>query len=258
LGFEVIAAGKGKNNPLDRTATPDRLTDEAREKNMSPKMLCSFVDGTKTMVEMTALANATGLIPDVRGMHGPQATLDDLPRIFAPREEGGILSRTGVVEYVLGDVAPGVFVVITTQDPVIAADLRYLRLGPGPRWVLYRPYHLANLEVPLSVARAVLLNEPTICPRPRPVAEAITIAKRDLHAGEQIDGLGGFTVYGSIDRAETAREEGLLPLGLAPGSVLRRDVPQGAPLHLSDVELDKNQMIVALRRMQDRLLYAEL
>ncbi|MBX5451630.1 MAG: NAD(P)-dependent oxidoreductase, partial [Thermogemmatispora sp.] len=113
LGFEIVAAGKGKNNPLDRSATPQQLAEQARSRHMSPHMLTSFVDGTKTMVEMTAVANATGLVPDVSGMHGPQATPETLARIFCPREDGGILGRRGVVDYALGSVAPGVFLVIT-------------------------------------------------------------------------------------------------------------------------------------------------
>src|SRR5438874_9309604 len=115
LGFEVVAAGKGKNNPLDRTATPQQLTEQAKQQEMNPKMLTSFVDGTKTMVEMTAVANATGLVPDISGMHGPYATPDTLAKIFCPQEDGGILHQRGVVDYALGNIAPGVFLIITTQ-----------------------------------------------------------------------------------------------------------------------------------------------
>jgi predicted homoserine dehydrogenase-like protein len=255
LGLEVVCAGKGKNNPLDRSATPETLAARAREVGASPKMLCSFVDGTKTMVEMAALANATGLKVDQRFMHGAESSVKDLPRIFCPREQGGILEQPGVVDYALG-VAPGVFVVFTTQLPVVVDTLRYLSMGEGPNWVLYRPYHLTSLETPISVARAVLNHDPTIQPTHGLVAEVLTVAKRTLRAGEQIDSIGGFTVYGGVDLAEVAREEGLLPLGLAQGATLRRDVEMGQVIRYDDVDLDESQTVVQLRRLQDQMLAA--
>nr|MCU0491919.1 SAF domain-containing protein [Chloroflexaceae bacterium] len=255
LGLTVLCAGKGKNNPLDRTATPDTMAARAKEAGASPKMICSFVDGTKTMVEMAALANATGLTPAQRGMYGPQTTLKQLPQIFALREQGGILEQTGVVDYVIGDVAPGVFVVFTSNLPVVIEELRYLKMGDGPNWTLYRPYHLTSIETPLSVAKAVLRHEATIAPTYGMVAEVITVAKRDLRAGETLDGIGGFTVYGLTERAEVARRENLLPLGLAQKATLRRDVEIGQPLTYADVQLDETQTVVQLRRMQDQWLY---
>lgn len=255
LGLEVVCAGKGKNNPLDRTATPDMLAAKAHQIGASPKMLCSFVDGTKTMVEMAALANATGLGVDQRFMHGPESSVKDLPTVFCPREQGGVLNQRGVVDYARG-VAPGVFVVFTAQKPVVTDTLRYLKMGDGPNWVLYRPYHLTSLETPLSVARAVLNGEPTIQPRHGLVAEVLTVAKRTLRAGEKIDSIGGYTVYAGVDMADIAREEGLLPLGLAQGATLRRDVEPGHIIRYADVDLDEGQTVVQLRRLQDQLLAA--
>jgi len=253
MGFRIVALGKGKNNPLDREATPDKLAAEAASKKMSAKMLTAFVDGTKTQVEMTALANATGLVPEKRGMHGPVATVEQLPKLFSLKSQGGILEREGVVDYVLGSVAPGVFVVVTTEQKTIIKDLQYLKVGPGPNWVLYRPYHLANLETPLSAARAVLLGETTIATVSKPVAETITVAKKDLKAGEKLDGIGQYTFYGSIEKAEIATQEGLLPIGLAEGSVLKTDVTKGQPITYEQVELDYKSMIVHLRALQDRM-----
>ena len=250
LGFEVICAGKGKNNPLDRTATPDTVADRAAQQNMNPKMLASFVDGTKTMVEMTSLANATGFVPDVRGMHGPEVTPKTIADVYSPVANGGILESTGVVEYGRG-IAPGVFVVFTTDQPKLVRDLRYLSMGDGPYWALYRPYHLTSLETPISIARAVLKGETTVATDTPPTAETITVAKRDLSEGETIDALGGFTVFGMIESAAVAREAGFLPLGLAPGAVLTRSVPQGQPLTYADVELDESSIILHLRRLQD-------
>ena len=254
LGLEIICAGKGKNNPLDRAATPDMLAAEARLKGAAPKMLCSFVDGTKTMVEMAALANATGLLPSRRGLHGPTTTVDQLARVFSLRDQGGILDRPGVVDYAIGNVAPGVFLVFTSTLHVVVDELRYLKMGDGPNWALYRPYHLTSLETPLSVARAVLDGEATIAPSCGLVAEVITVAKRRLRAGETIDGIGGFTVYGLVEHASIAHEEQLLPLGLAQGATLRRDLPPDTPLTYGDVSLDERQTVVQLRRLQDQWL----
>lgn len=254
LGLTVLCAGKGKNNPLDRSATPESLSAEARAKGTSAKMLCSFVDGTKTMVEMAALANATGLRPARRGMFGPTTTLDQLPKVFAPQSQGGLLDTIGVVDYVIGNVAPGVFLVFTSDLPVVVDELRYLKMGDGPNWALYRPYHLTSIETPLSVVRAVLSREPTIAPSHGMVAEVITVAKRNLRAGERIDGIGGSTVYGLTDLAEIARAERLLPLGIAQNATLRHDIEIGQPLRYDDVILDETQTVVQLRRLQDQWL----
>jgi predicted homoserine dehydrogenase-like protein len=258
LGLTVVCAGKGKNNPLDRSATPESLAAEARAKGTAPKMLCSFVDGTKTMVEMAALANATGLLPSRRGLHGPQVDTDYLARVFASVEQGGILSEIGVVDYAIGDLAPGVFLVFTSELPVVIDELRYLKMGDGPNWALYRPYHLTSIETPLSVARAVIEGEATIEPSHGLVAEVITVAKRELRAGERIDGIGGSTVYGLIERAAAARTERLLPLGLAQHAVLLRDVALGETITYDDVLLDESQTVVQLRRLQDRWLGQEI
>ena len=136
LGFEITAVGKGKNNPLNRSSNPDTVSDKAEMKHMSPKMLASFEDGTKTMVEMTSIANAIGFEPEVRGAHGPQVSVKDLPRVFSPAEVGGMLKSRKVVDYAVGP-APGVFVIITTDREKIIRDLNYLSLnGHNGYWCL--------------------------------------------------------------------------------------------------------------------------
>lgn len=254
LGFEIVAIGKGKNNPLDRTANPDTVAKRAKEQNMSAKMLASFVDGTKTMVEMTSIGNGTGYRPEVPGAYGPQCSPKDLPKVFVPKAAGGIFNARGAVDYAVGDVAPGVFVIITTDQPKIITDLKYLRLnGHGGYWALYRPYHLANLETPITVAQAVLDREVTLATTRPPVCETVAAAKRDLQPGDKIDALGGFTVYGLIEQEETARRAGMLPLGLAVGATLVKPVKTGQPVRYADVQLDEGQTIVRLRREQDRM-----
>ncbi len=251
LGLEVVCAGKGKNNRLDPSATPATVAAEAHARGMSPRMLAAFVDGTKTMAEMAALANATGLRIDRPGMHGPRADLADLLRVFIPAADGGILTRRGVVEYAVGDVAPGVFVVVAAGDEGARRDIAYLKLGEGPYHLLSRPFHLASLEAPISVARAVLYGEVTMAAAGPPLAECVAMAKRDLVAGDALDGIGGATVYGQAVDAAEARRERAVPIGLIAGARMRRNVPRGAPLNEDDVALDESQTIVALRKRQD-------
>lgn len=253
LGFRIVAAGKGKNNPLDRYATPDDLIQLAAEKGASPKMLTAFVDGTKTMVEMNAVSNATGLVPDVPGMHGPVTSVEELCRTFSLKSQGGILKREGVVDFAIGDVAPGVFVIITTDQETIKKDMDYLKMGSGPNYLLYRPYHLCNIETPLSVALAALYGEPWMIPLGKPVSETIPVAKRDLKAGEILDGIGGFTTYSTLVIAEVARDKGYLPLGLVEGARLKRDVSRDELITYDMVELDESSFVLPLRRLQDRM-----
>jgi predicted homoserine dehydrogenase-like protein len=254
LGFEIVTVAKGKNNPLDRTANPDTVRARAAEQMMSPKMLASFVDGTKTMVEMTSIGNAIGYAPEVPGAYGPKCKVEDLAKVFVPKSAGGIFNAPGAVDYAIGP-APGVFVIITTDQPKIIRDLKYLGLnGHGNYWALYRPYHLANLEAPISVARAVLDNEVTLATYRPPVAETVACAKRDLKPGDKIDALGGYTVYGLIERVEVSQAENMVPLGLIVGAVMTKPVKAGEPIRISDVTLNVSQTIVRLRHEQDRML----
>lgn len=252
LGFEIVAAGKGKNNPLDITATPDALAAKARARDMSARMLCEFVDGSKTAVEMCSVANATGLVPDVRGMHGAQATRDTLHRVFCPQADGGVLTRKGVVDFAIG-VHPGVFVVFTTDQPRLKHGLIQRDMGTGPNYLLFRPYHLCSIEVPLTCAQAVIYGESSGHPLPTPVAECIAIAKRHLRAGETLDAIGEYCYRASIDTAQAARAGNLLPLGLARGCVLQRDVPLGQAIRYDDLASIPETPLRTLRREQDTL-----
>ena len=250
LGFEVVAAGKGKNNPLDVTATPEALAERAKARDMSPRMLCEFVDGSKTAVEMCSVANATGLVPDIRGMHGAKATRDTLHQVFCPKSHGGVLNRTGVVDFAIG-VHPGVFVVFTTDQPRLKHGLIQRDMGNGPNYLLFRPYHLCSIEVPLTAAQAVIYGESSGHPLPSPVAECIAIAKRPLKAGDVLDAIGERCYRGSIDTAEAAHRENLVPLGLAKGCVLARDVDGGEPISYGDIEGLPDTPLAHMRRRQD-------
>ncbi len=252
LGLEVVAAGKGKNNPLDKQANPQTLAEYSAKKGSNPRMMTSFVDGTKSMEEMACFSNATGIRADKRGMHGPKVNVSELTRLFSSKKQGGILDRTPAVDFAIGDVAPGVFLVYTTKNKLIQEELKYLLFGDGPNYLLYRPYHLASIETPLSVARAFFYREPTIAPMGGPVSEVITVAKKDLAQGEVLDGIGGYTVYGLIEDYTLARKEDFLPLGLSEGAQLKQDVAQGQPITYGMVTLDQDTALFKLRRMQDQ------
>lgn len=253
IGLEVVMAGKGKNNPLDHSATPESLTAEAHAKGMNPKMLCSFVDGTKTMIEMAALANAADLKLTQRSMLGVPATVPTLQDIFKPIADGGILPASGVVDYATGPVAPGVFVIAKAEDPVVHEELTYLKLGDGPYFSFYRPYHLASIEAVLSIGEVMIDGQPSLAPVAWN-AEVSAIAKRDLAVGDRIDGIGGFDVYGDAVPAAEAAAGRELPIGLAAGAKLVRAVATGAAVTFDDVELDESRTIVTLRRLQDGML----
>lgn len=252
LGYPVIAAGKGKNNAFNVDATPDDYRAEAVRRNMNPRMLVEFVDGTKTMVEMVAIANATGLVPDVPGMHGPAAPKGELQNYFCPKADGGLLSRKGCVDFSLApDVAPGVFCVAELAHPRLRERMSDLHLGPGPYYSFYRPYHLTSLEVPLSAAAAVLYGEAHMHALPRPVAEVGCIAKSQLKPGDVLGKIGEYLYRGfALERVDADRR-GALPIGLAQGSKITRTVPKGQLITYADVELPDGSQIVRVRREQD-------
>ncbi|MDQ0361113.1 NAD(P)H-dependent oxidoreductase [Breznakia pachnodae] len=253
MGLDVKVMGKGKNNRIDKDSTPDTVLEEATRRKMSPKMLCAFKDGTKTMVEMTAMSNATGLVPDVIGGHGIASDVKSLNETYKLKKDGGILDNHGVVEYVNG-IAPGVFVTVSTDNEEIAYQMSYHSMGPGPLWTLYRPYHLCNLETPLTVAKAIIDKEPTIVPKGQLVSECITVAKRDLKAGETIDGIGGFTTYGSIAKYEEAKEKGYVPYGLVNNkAVMLKDAKKGQLLTRDMIQLDESTLIYKLRQEQEKM-----
>ena len=240
MGMEVVAAGKGtmylpefrKGTPEDALVRYGYSEAEASSGELNPQMYNSFLDGTKSAVEMCAVANMTGLVPDVAAMHFPPASVEELPSVLAPKDEGGILSRKGVVEVVSSlrrdgseienGLRWGVFVVLTSDSPYLLRCMREYGMGmdaSGKYAAMYRPYHLVGMEAPVSIARAYLYNEPTGAPTAR-VGEVVATAKRPLKPGEVLDGEGGFTVYGALVEASQADAEELLPIGLCHGAKL--------------------------------------
>ncbi len=256
LGFEVVCLGKGKNNIIDYAASPETCAEEAASKFMNPKMLASFKDGTKTMVEMAAVSNATGLIPDVPGMHGIKVEIPDLSKVFIPKEDGGILSAKGRVDYSTGKVAPGVFAVVTSDDPRIRADMKFVAMGDGPYFMFLRPFHLCNIETPLAAAEAMIYGETTVVAK-NMVSEVVSIAKRDLKAGETIGGIGSADIYHKIYTYQDARKMKGIPMGIASGARILKDIKQGDPLTEENTAPDSSQFVYQLRKMQDDMLARE-
>jgi predicted homoserine dehydrogenase-like protein len=253
LGFEVIVIGKGKNNPLNPKATPETVAESASRANKDAYQTASYVDGSKTMFEMTCAANATGCRPMQRGMVGPEANLDTVSQIFALEEDGGITKSPDTVDFVQGTaMAGGVFVTVRVGDQRIREDLQYLKVGKGEYFTFFRPYHLWFIEAPISIARAHLYKQTTLVPLDQPVAESMTFAKRSLKTGERLDDFGGYTFHGVMDTAAEARRLNALPTGLAPGATIVRDVHEGDIVTWDDVRLDEERTVVKLRRRQDQ------
>jgi len=248
LGFDVVAAGKGKNNPLDRTATPESLAAEAEEKGLNPEIYTAFVDGTNSMLEMTMVANASGLGVDTRGLHGPHVSgIDELAEVFST---GGVLDREGVVDFALGGgVAPGVFIVVTSESGKIRADMEYLKLGTGPNYALHRNYHIPTMEPLLGAARSEIYGDAALVPQ-EPVVDTVAIAKQDLTASDEIDGIGGHMVYGVAENAGVATEEGLVPISLLEGATLERNVDAGEAIGYDDVTVRTGDLY-HLRQLQE-------
>lgn len=252
MGFEVVTLGKGKNNTIDLAATPEACVAEAAAKGMNPKMLSAFKDGTKTMVEMAAVSNATGLIPDVPGMHGPFVEQEELVTSFIPETDGGILSAPGRVDYSTGPIAPGVFAVVRSYDMRIRKEMKFITYADGPYYLHFRPYHLCDLETPQSIAEAVLLDEVTVTPE-QMHSEVVCTAKRDIEPGTTLEGIGGPDWYGTLMTYPEARAAKAVPIGIGAGAVVQRPIARGAIITEQDATVDESTFVSRLRRLQDAL-----
>lgn len=255
LGYRIVSAGKGKNNPLNHDAVPDDYREEAIRRNMNPRMLVEFVDGSKTMVEMACIANATGLVPDVPGMHGPKADRDDMVKVLIPKADGGILNKKGVVDFTIGKgVAPGVFVIVEAEHPRIIERMDDLHVGKGPYYAFFRPYHLTSLEVPLTAARIMLYGRPDMVPMANPVAEVCAVAKRDLAIGDTFDAIGETCYRSFILTVEDARRQHAVPVGLLEGGKVIAPVKKGELITRANALPDQSTRLYALRQRQDQML----
>lgn len=256
MGHTIVAAGKGKNNPLNIDAVPHDYAEEAKRRNMNVRMLVEFVDGSKTMVEMAAIANATGLVPDKPGMHGPAATLQELNKTLIPEKDGGVLSKVGVVDYSIGKgVAPGVFVIADMSHPRISERMEDLKMGHGPYFTFHRPYHLTSLEVPLTCARVVLYGKADMVPLAKPVAEVCAVAKKDMQPGETLDAIGEYCYRAWIMTAPEAKAANAIPCGLLQGGTVTAPIRKGELITTANAAVAPGSKIAELRARQDKIVY---
>jgi len=243
LGLRPVAAGNIKGM-VDYYRNPDTQRAFAEKNDQDARKVTSFADATKLSMETTVLANATGFRVGRRGMYGPACK--DVREIAERLPADGML-ETGLVDYALG-AAPhtGAFVVVHEEAPLKQAQLAYYKLGDGPFYVFYTPFHLPHLQIASTIGRAVIHNDPTVAPQAGPVCEVVTVAKRDLKAGERLDGIGGFCAYGLIENATDARAVNALPIGLSENCVLLRDKKRDDVVSFDDVTLPAGRRADAL------------
>lgn len=276
-GFSVVCAGKGtKYLPVYHLSTPETVwnhygftAEQVAKGDFSAKMFNSFLDGTKSAIEMAAVANATGLLPPEKGLAFPPCGADDLPRILKPRSAGGVIDEAGQVEVVSSlerdgrpvyrDLRWGIFVTFTTDNPYTARCFREYGVitdDSGYYSALYRPAHLIGLELGISVASVALRGEATGSARDF-AGDVAATAKRDLAPGETLDGEGGFTVYGTLLPAHRSLASGYLPIGLAHGVKLKKPIAAGRMVRWEDVSCDENDETVKFRREMEGIFRKE-
>ena len=252
IGLTPLVCGNIKGLQ-DEYRTPTTQKAFAEKWGQDPYMVTSFADGTKISFEQAIVANATGMTVEKRGMRGAdhKGHVDDLTGAYDVDE---LRAAGGVVDYVVGSQpGPGVFVLATHDDPKQRHYLNLYKLGEGPLYSFYTPYHLCHFEVPMTVARAVLFGDATMAPLGAPTVEVVTVAKRDLPAGTTIDGLGGFDSYGVAERADVTAAQNLLPMGVAEGCVTTRDIAKDEVLTYADVTLPVGRLVDELRLEQAKM-----
>ena len=248
LGLRVVAAGNIKGM-VDYYRNPDTQRAFAEKHDQDVKKVTSFADSTKLSMETTVLANATGFHVGRRGMFGPACDYVRQVAQLLPADE---MLATGLVDYALG-AAPhtGAFAVVFEDNPLKKTQLAYYKLGDGPFYVFYTPFHLPHIQIASTIGRAVLQSDATVAPIGGPVCEVVSVAKRDLKAGECLDGVGGFCTYGLIDNRSAAREMNALPIGLSEGCVLLRDVAKDEVVSMNDIQPASQTLIWKLWREQN-------
>ncbi len=249
VGYRAIAAGNLKGM-IDPYRTPDTQKAFAEKYNQKPRMITSFADGTKLSMECTILANATGFRVGKRGMYGPKcAHVKEAMTAFPVKQ----MLEGGLVDYLLGaEPHTGAWVLAYSENPIKRQYMNYFKMGDGPIYAFYTPYHLPHVQIVDTVARAGLFGDPTVAPVGAPVCDVITVAKKDLSAGETLDGIGGFMTYGTIDNSDIVRHDDLLPMGLSEGCKLKHDIHKDQAIRNADVVFPSGRLCDQLRQEQDR------
>lgn len=247
IGLRPVAAGNLKGI-VDYHRTPETQRAFAEKNGLDCRKVTSFADATKLSMEATVLANATGFKVGRRGMYGPACENVREMGHLLPSEK---MLSTGLIDYALG-AAPytGAFVIVYEESSLKQVQLAYYKLGDGPFYVFYTPYHLPHIQIASTIARAVIHRDPTVTPAGGPVSEVVTMAKRDLKVGERLDGVGGFCTYGLIDNVAEARKSSALPIGLSEGCVLLRDVSKDDVISFDDVTSPSERLGETLWREQ--------
>jgi predicted homoserine dehydrogenase-like protein len=248
LGLRPVAAGNIKGM-VDYYRNPDTQRGFAEKNDQDVRKVTSFADSTKLSMEATVLANATGFHAGRRGMYGPRCgDVREMANLLPPDQ----MLSTGLVDYALG-AAPhtGAFVVVHEDSLLKKVQLAYYKLGDGPFYVFYTPFHLPHLQIVSTIARAVIHRDATVAPIGGPVSEVVSVAKQDLKAGDRLDGVGGFSAYGLIDNAPAARAIGALPIGLSEGCVLRHPVRKDEVISFDDLEAPPHGLPAVLWREQN-------
>lgn len=252
IGVRPVLCGniKGLHDPYRNPTTQEGF---AKKWGQNPHMVTSFADGTKISFEQAIVANATGMRVARRGMFGPTVeTNTPITEAVNLYPQEALLDGPGIVDYVVGAApSPGVFVLGTHDHPMQKHYLNLYKLGPGPFYCFYTPYHLCHFEVPMTVARAALFGDAAIAPLGGPLVDVVAAAKKDLKTGETLDGMGGYMTYGLAENSDVAAGERLLPIGLAEGCRLKRDVPKDAALTYEDIELPAGRLCDELRAEQN-------
>jgi len=250
IGLTPVVCGNIKGLH-DRFRNPTTQAEFAARWGLSVPMVTSFADGTKVSYEQAIVANGTGMRAPRRGLYGWEHR-DHVDELVHRYDRDELLAMGGIVDYVVGATpSPGIYVIATHDDPYERRMLALYKKGDGPLYSFYTPQHLCHFEVPISVARVVLCGDAVLAPLDGPVVEVIAAAKRDLRSGEVIDGIGGYHTYGQCENADVVRQERLLPMGVADGCRLRRDVAVDAVLTVDDVEIPPGRLVDALRAEQD-------
>jgi predicted homoserine dehydrogenase-like protein len=252
IGYKPVLVGNIKGLQ-DHYRTPETQKAFAEQHNITPQMATSFADGTKISMENAVVANATGFQVGQRGMYGPKCShVREAVNLF-PVEK---MLETGLVDYILGaEPGPGVFVIGYNEDPERAGYMRYFKMGDGPLYVFYVPYHLPHLEVPLTAARAVLFHDAAVAPINEPICDVISVAKKDLKVGEVLDGIGGFTCYGVIENSSVSKNEGFLAMGLAEGCKTNCKIPKDSIIKLADITPPSGRLSIKLWNEQGKLFH---
>lgn len=248
LGLRPVAAGNLKGM-VDYYRNPDTQRAFAERNDQDARKVTSFADSTKLSMEANVLANATGFHAGRRGMYGPACKEVREMANLLPADQ---MLSTGLVDYALG-AAPytGAFVIIHEDSPLKKVQLAYYKLGDGPFYVFYTPFHLPHIQIASTIGRAVIHHDATVAPIGGPVCEVVTVAKRDLQAGERLDGIGGFCAYGLVDNATSARAMMALPIALSEGCVMRRNVSKDEVLSFEDVVMPAGGVVEELWREQN-------